>query len=286
MVGSSPEQAARTRPADRSRARCDAWRTPRIGRTSPVVGAFVGTQPTAPGPALPRPRCRRQYQAIGSRGVPFSRTSKCRCGSGGLAGGPDLADLLAGRHDLPGADQQARLVGVQGRQPPAVVDHHGLAVAAPPARRDDPARGRGDDGLAARGGDVDTAVQAARAEDRMGAVPVAGPGATVGGPQQAAGSRGRGLPPRLRQLLGQAGGLRLVGGDELGVAGQVGLEPDERGGPARPAARRPAGSAHAGPRSPARRRDVHARRRPARWPACPAARRRCAAARRRCGSRR
>src|SRR3990172_6655142 len=91
-------------------------------------------------------------------------------GAGAEPGASDVADGLAFRDHLTGRDGELGLVGVEGAQPPPVINDDRVAVAAVRLRQDHDARGSGPDGCAWSGINVDAGVQLAGLEDRMNPV--------------------------------------------------------------------------------------------------------------------
>src|SRR5690349_15588070 len=76
------------------------------------------------------------------------------------AGRADVADHLALVDVLAGRDGDARLVAVRRRDAAAVVDDHEVPEPVEPTGVDDRSGGRGADGRARTGGDVEPVVEA------------------------------------------------------------------------------------------------------------------------------
>ena len=82
----------------------------------------------------------------------------------------DAGDGLPLPNDCPFRDEEFRAVGVKGCQPVAVINDDGVAVGAPPTRKDDDAIGSGADGRPERSGDVHATVKPNPAQNRMPSV--------------------------------------------------------------------------------------------------------------------
>src|SRR5690606_41470585 len=95
-----------------------------------------------------------------------------------VAGTAHVSDDLTPAHLLAGRDGHGRLVGVEGRQTTAMIDHDGVAVAASHPGGDNDAIRRRGNGRAGRGAHVPTGMEPAGAEDGLNPIAELCAGAT------------------------------------------------------------------------------------------------------------